>query len=227
MTLDFGIYTKTVYPVCKCESEEYEKQKNEEEQKQKILRLEKLFKQSRLGDRFKRCKFENFQARKGTEKAYQICKDYADNFYINKKDGRGLLLSSIPGTGKTHLAAAITNQLVPKMTSVIFVSVPELLQQIRNTFRGAESEASIMYGLTECDLLILDDIGAEKTTDWTTEKLYTVIDSRYRNIKPIIFTTNCDSEELQERVGVRTFSRIMEMCSPIRIEADDYRLRGF
>lgn len=219
---------RIVYPMCECESKEYEKKKLENEILEKKRRLDKLFKQSRLGIRFKECSFENFKIRKGTEDAYTTTKKYADNFNKHREEGKGLLLSSIPGTGKTHLMAAITNQLVNNMTSVIFVVVPELLQQIRSTYgKGTQTEGQIMYGLAECDLLILDDIGAEKQSDWTMEKLFTVIDSRYRDRKPILFTTNCNSVELRDRLGDRTFSRIMEICEPLKLECDDYRLKAF
>lgn len=228
MTLDFGGIQRTVWPICKCEDEAYRKQQEEDKQRDRLVRLEALFKQSRLGERFKKCTFENFIKRVGTQQAYDITKDYVENFNIYKRDGKGLLLSSIPGTGKTHLCGAITNKLLGNMTSVVFVVVPELLQKIRNTYgHGTETEAQIMYGLTECDLLILDDVGAEKKSDWTTEKLFTVIDSRYRNNQPIIFTTNCGSQELKVRIGIRTFSRIMEVCTPVTMTCDDYRLRDF
>lgn len=228
MELDFGVVKKVVYPICKCEQEEYKRIQMEDQKKERIRRLENLFKQSRMGERFKRCNFDNFIVRPGTEKAYKMAKDYVENFGIYKREGKGLLLSSIPGTGKTHLCGAITNELLKNLTSVIFVVVPELLQHIRNTYgKGTETEAQIMYGLSECDLLILDDIGAEKKSDWTMEKLFTVIDSRYRNNQPIIFTTNCDSDDLEERIGERTFSRIMEICNPVKLTCDDYRLKEF
>ncbi|MRB85087.1 hypothetical protein GH851_31765, partial [Bacillus thuringiensis] len=83
---------------------------------------------------------------------------------------------------KTHLAAAIANELSKQGFIVVFQSVPELLQRIRSTFNSdnKENETQIMRALLECDLLILDDIGAEKTTEWVEEKLFNVIDGRYR-----------------------------------------------
>lgn len=230
--VDFGFGIKKKVPIlCECESQHIEKYNaniEKDKQLEKIRRLESLFKQSRLGDRFKNCTFDNFIVREGTEKALEISKDFVKNFRNYYQEGNGILFSSIPGTGKTHLCGAITNELIKNMTSVIFIVVPELLLKIRNTYnKGTETEAQIMYGLTECDLLILDDLGAEKTTDWTTEKLFTVIDNRYRYNKPMIFTTNCSSKELKERIGHRTFSRIMEICQPIKLECDDYRLRNF
>jgi DNA replication protein DnaC len=230
--VDFGGGIKRKVPIrCKCESkhiEEYHREIELDKQCEKKRRLERLFQQSRLGERFKTCSFDNFKLIPGTENAYETAKDYIANFNKYRKEGKGIVFSSIPGTGKTHLCGAITNELIKNLTSVIFIVVPELLMKIRNTYnKGVETESQIMYGLTECDLLILDDLGAEKKTDWTTEKLFTVIDSRYRDNRPMIFTTNCSSSELQERIGARTFSRIMEVCQPIKLECDDYRLRKF
>jgi len=218
---------RTVYPNCNCESDAYEKEKEMDKQKEKKRRIEIITKQSRLGTRFKQCTFDNFKIREGTENAYNTTLDYVTNFNSYKQTGKGLLLTGIAGTGKTHLVASITNYLLEELVSVVFVVVPDLLQDIRSTYNynGEEVESKIMYGLNECDLLILDDIGVEKKSDWTTEKIFTIINTRYSNQKPIIYTTNCNSNELEERIGNRAFSRIIETSKIIKFTCDDYRLK--
>ena len=220
---------RTVYPNCTCESNAYQKQKEMDKQKEKKRRIEIITNQSRLGTRFKKCTFDNFDIRHGTENAYNTTLDYATNFDLYKQTGKGLLLTGISGTGKTHLVASITNYLLKQLVSVVFVVVPDILQDIRNTYNynGAEVESRIMYGLNECDLLILDDIGVEKKSDWTIEKIFTIIDNRYSNQKPIIYTTNCSSDDLKERVGNRSFSRIIETTEILKLTCDNYRFRRF
>lgn len=226
MVLDLPWGKTTVYPDCKCESEAYEKTKREQELKERQRRLERLFKQSRLGKRFKDCTFENFILREGTKEAFEAAKDYANNFDNYRKEGHGLLFTSIPGTGKTHLCGAIVNELISRFISAIFIVVPELLLQLDDARRKG-TQGMVLDGLSDCDLLILDDLGAEDNRDWNMDKIFTIMDSRYRNNKPIIITTNLDSNELREHVGIRTFSRILEICRPIKLTCDDYRLRNY
>ena len=212
----------TITPICQCEKMIRDAEDLAFEQKQKQIRFERLFNNSRLGKRFKQKTFDNFSVTEETQHMYEACKEYAETF--DKENGTGLLIGSQPGAGKTHLMAAITNKLLEEMHSIVFLVVPDILQELRNTYgNNKDTEGRLLYGLADCDLLILDDIGAEKTTDWTTEKLYTIINNRYMNNKPVIFTTNCELKELTERLGDRTTSRILEMCDVLEVETKDYR----
>lgn len=209
----FGI-VKKFRKVCKCIHEKESRDKILEEERQKNEKLKRLFKQSRLGERFKNSNFKNIIDTQYNGKAVKSLQDFAANF----DKSRSFLLFSHPGTGKTLMVSAVVNELVAHGISAIFANVPDLLGQIMSSYqRNSENkEYQLLNGLNDCDCLILDDIGAEKHSnddDWATVKLYQIINSRYNNMKSTIFTTNCNSTLLKTKIGDRSYSRIFEMCS--------------
>jgi len=137
------------------------------------------------------------------------------------------------GTGKTHLAVAILHELIERDINGLFVTVPELLNEIRKDFNvDKESKKSeLLESIKTAEFLILDDLGAEKTSDWVREQLFMIINARYENMLPTIITTNIkllpandkDIDNLESKVGARTVSRIIEMCNGIMLNGDDYR----
>lgn len=185
--------------------------------------IEKLLGQSGLGKRFAQRRFETFQVTAETKPAYDACMAFCDNF---SEDSKGIRLVGNYGCGKTHLTAAIIHRLAERGIGGIFVVVPELLRAIRRGFNQANEDSDRLVKLTEeAPLLVLDDLGAEKPSDWVREQLYVIINRRYENMLPTIITTNCSMQELVDRVGQRTVSRIIEMTTPYKITASDYRLR--
>lgn len=185
--------------------------------------IEKLLGQSGLGKRFAQRRFETFQVTAETKPAYDACIAFCDNF---SEDSKGIRLVGNYGCGKTHLTAAIIHRLAERGIGGIFVVVPELLRAIRRGFNQANEDSDRLVKLTEeAPLLVLDDLGAEKPSDWVREQLYVIINRRYENMLPTIITTNCSMQELVDRVGQRTVSRIIEMTTPYKITASDYRLR--
>jgi DNA replication protein DnaC len=111
--------------------------------------------------------------------------------------------------------------------SVAVYSTPRLLAEIRRTYdaeTGADGYLAFFDRLTSVDLLHIDDLGAEKRTDWVLEQLYAIIDRRYEEERSIVVTTNLEIGELEEQVGARTVSRIVEMCGdPLMLFGDDHR----
>jgi DNA replication protein DnaC len=108
----------------------------------------------------------------------------------------------------------------------IYCNVTDLLDRLRGSYRqGAdEEEAEILADMEGAELLVLDDLGAEKATDWVRDRLYLIVNRRYENSKPLIVTTNCDDVELRDRVGPRIVSRLYEMCAPVdKFPEEDYR----
>lgn len=221
-----------IYPICQCEAEKIRQEEELQKQKERQNRLDNLFKQSRLGERFKSATFNNFKISPENKQFHDKMKDYAVNFEDHRIES--VLMHSHPGTGKTYITSCVANELLGKGKSVIFVVVPDLLSDIRNTYNSnnPKSEERIMYGLLECDLLILDDIGAERHTssdDWANEKLFQIINNRYLSNKAIIFTTNLDANELHQKLSARTFSRICEMTNKDFIDMNgikDIRIYG-
>ncbi len=212
-----------ILPTCECVVEREEAKIREAQNFAKKREIEKLFSISNLGERFSKSTFESFLDRNGSETAYKVAVNYVKTF--KEWNGESLLLWGEPGNGKTHLAAAIVNELSKKGYIVVFQSVPELLQRIRSTFNSEnkENETQIMRALLECDLLILDDIGAEKTTEWVEEKLFNIIDGRYRKELPTLYTSNLEPKELKNQVGKRSYDRMVETSLTVKNEAASYR----
>ncbi len=212
-----------ILPTCECVVEREETKIREAQNFAKKREIEKLFSISNLGERFSKSTFESFLDRNGSETAYKVAVKYVKTF--KEWNGESLMLWGEPGNGKTHLAAAIVNELSKKGYIVVFQSVPELLQRIRSTFNSEnkENETQIMRALLECDLLILDDIGAEKTTEWVEEKLFNIIDGRYRKELPTLYTSNLEPKELKNQVGKRSYDRMVETSLTVKNEAASYR----
>lgn len=212
-----------ILPTCECIVEREEAKIREAQNFAKKREIEKLFSISNLGERFSKSTFESFLDRNGSETAYKVAVKYVKTF--KEWNGESLMLWGEPGNGKTHLAAAIVNELSKKGYIVVFQSVPELLQRIRSTFNSEnkENETQIMRALLECDLLILDDIGAEKTTEWVEEKLFNIIDGRYRKELPTLYTSNLEPKELKNQVGKRSYDRMVETSLTVKNEAASYR----
>lgn len=196
---------------------------------ERMARIERLFKQSRLGRRFRERTFEAFEVRDYNRKAFEIAIYYAQNFATYKQKGEGLFITGGYGVGKTHLAAAIANYLISnEIATVIFGNVTTLLGRIRHTYSDVSQyeEEQVMKELYDVDLLIIDDLGKEKPTEWVEEKLYTVINERYENYRPIVVTSNLELEEIEQRLencGGAIVSRIIEMCRGIKIVGPDFR----
>jgi DNA replication protein DnaC len=176
---------------CQCEIDKFVYDQKQAETLIQRKMIERKFTISELGKRFEECKFHTFQPRPGAEKAYQMARDYSRNFE-HPQEEIGLLLWGSPGNGKTHLAAAVAHEVKDKGFTVVFQTMAELLERIRNTFnkKEKETESEIMDALRDCDLLVLDDIGAEKITDWVLDVMFRIIDGRYRKKKPTLYTTN-------------------------------------
>ncbi len=142
---------------------------------------------------------------------------------------RGLLLEGPVGCGKTHLAAAVVNEVLAGGSEALFLVVPEFLDQLRASYRreneGA-SESEIIYRAYRTPLLVLDDLGAHNYTEWVANKLFTILNHRYNAELPVIVTTNMALEELDQRLGERTTSRLCEMCQLCPLHAADNRIPG-
>jgi DNA replication protein DnaC len=209
---------------CPCEEKIIEAQLKERRQLEKKQKIEKLFGQSQLGPKFSKAIFENWEQMPGTQTAFREAVNYVKEQRYKK--GEGLLFFGRPGNGKSHLAAAIVNSVIPQNVAAVFQVVPELLKKIQGTYRSRDKvdETVILNTLCDADLVVLDDLGAERLTDWTQEKIYQVINSLYINEKPVIITTNVNLEtEFEDRVGARIYDRVIEMCRLVEIKGWSYR----
>lgn len=141
-------------------------------------------------------------------------------------EGRGLWLFGDTGTGKTTLAMLVSKAALEAGHSVAIYSLPKLLARIRRTYEsepGGDSYLSFFERLTSVDLLHIDDLGAEKRSDWVLEQLYALVNERYEAQRSVMLTTNLSHEDLEEQIGARTVSRLAQMCDEVPLFGDDRR----
>ncbi len=155
-------------------------------------------------------------------------RDFVRNIGSNLDEGRGMWFQGEVGTGKTSLAMLISKHAMEAGRSVAIYSVPRLLSDIKDTYEdGAGSSYSDLFRrLCAVDLLHLDDLGAERRTEWVLEQLYSIVNERWQNQRSIVVTTNItDLDELRAQVGHRTVSRLTETCgTAIPIMGRDLRM---
>jgi DNA replication protein DnaC len=140
--------------------------------------------------------------------------------------GRGLWLMGDVGTGKTTLAMLVSKSALDAGRTVAIYSLPRLLSELRKTFEESSdlSYLQLLDSLASVDLLHIDDVGAEKTSEWVIEQLYAIVNTRYEEEKAIVLTTNLDEASLREQITERTVSRLVEMCGdPLPLFGDDQR----
>jgi len=231
------------YEACDCEEakrirelKRIEEEKRLQEEKERAYRekIEKMIIESKLGERFRTRTFENFIVNDKNRYAYETAKKYSTEFEKHKKDGLGLIFVGSYGTGKTHLAAAICHELIKQNYQPIFGTMITLLEKIKATYDdeyAKENEEQVIDKYTRCDLLVIDDLGKERPTEWAIEKLYYIINTRYERNLPIVITTNYSIDKLINRLTVKDnvetaeaiVSRLYEMCVGIQMEWEDFR----
>jgi DNA replication protein DnaC len=151
---------------------------------------------------------------------------YIDQLDQRLVDGRGLWLFGDTGTGKTTLAMLVSKAALEAGHSVAIYSLPKLLARIRRTYDsepGGDSYLAFFERLTSVDLLHIDDLGAEKRSDWVLEQLYALINERYEAERSVLVTTNLPHEELEEQIGSRTVSRLSQICNEVPLFGSDRR----
>ncbi len=215
-------------------------------------RKESLAGRSAIPARFEAAGFDNFIPPSDNPRAAQVLTDamidasgYAREFPLTPKPG--LLFQGPSGVGKTHLAVAVLRELVGRGFECMFFDYQNLLDKIRagyNPAAGASERAAYQAAL-DTEVLLLDDLGSHRVTEWVEDTVTAIINHRYNNKKALIVTTNLPDEALgdrkreaptstsnyrvrdmlAERIGSRAHSRLFEMCKVVRIEAHDYRFK--
>ncbi|ATW24362.1 ATP-binding protein [Candidatus Formimonas warabiya] len=156
------------------------------------------------------------------EKALDGAKEFVAR-YLEQKTGLGILFEGNVGSGKSFLAGAITNALLEHEKQVLFLVVPDFLDDLRATYQkqGEFSEADLMDAARRSDVLVLDDLGAHNFTEWTQNKIFTLINYRTNYGLPCVITTNLSIGQMNEVIGERTVSRIVEICKIYRLNVEE------
>lgn len=208
---------------CKCDRERFEKQK----QREKEQEIEKLKRSCFISMSQWAYTFDNYKGEK--DKSYTIAKNYVKEYEQMKKENIGLLFCGTVGSGKTYLACCIANALIEEyMIRVKIRNFAQIINDLQKSGFDLDKNEYI-ESLTNVSVLILDDLGIERDTSYAKEQVYYIVNSRYLKQKPTIFTTNLPYEKIQNSDdGVeyeRIYSRIIEMCIPIKVMGEDFRKR--
>lgn len=177
-----------------------------------------------IPDEFKNKTFSNYIRDSDNEKAYLVAYEFVRCW---ERRPKGIIFSGTVGVGKTHLVAAIINNLMVKKGIIpMFVNTPDLIAELRDAqFKeGEESLANKLNKIKDCPLVCFDDLAKERMTDWVREQYYRIINYRYINKLPVLVTTNCSIDELDEKLGDATASRLVAMCEVVTVTGDDRRL---
>lgn len=220
--------------LCKCQQEKQQKSERQREDIMYFENIKKLKELSLLGRRYESSTFENLDMNRPQSfiKAVKRCKSYCNNWGIVKKQGFGIYIFGEVGTGKTELVACICNQLIKNLVPVIITNFLEISKKLRESYnREIETEYQIIERLAKIDLLILDDVGSEKLfknngESFMQEKIYDIINRRYINKMPTIFTSNYSIQQLIDERGleIRTADRIAEMSNAVmKLDGTSYR----
>lgn len=223
LRVKFGDRTHVVRCVCKCESKELEEKKKQEEYEEQMRRINRLKEASMMDKKYREVTFDKYEVREENKKVFEMAKKYVDRFQDMYKKNQGLLLYGPVGTGKSFTAACIGNYLLDNAKPVIMTSFVKILQDIWENDR----EAEYITILNSASLLIVDDLGTERETDYALEKVYNIIDSRVRANKPMIITSNLELNDMMECEDIRKkriYDRILECCYPMYVGGKSFRM---
>lgn len=218
-----GTVAKKVKVMCDCQRAEREKIEKKQRQEDDIRAVESLRRLSLMDERLSRATLATFTENDDNGRLLRIINNYISNFDRMFAESQGLLFWGPVGTGKSYAAAVIANELLQRKVSVVMTSFVKLL-------KGAldEKEAMKADRLNDAKLLIVDDLGAERGTDFALEKVYDIVDSRYRSDKPMILTTNLTMDQMKHCDDIRyarIYDRIFEMCYPVKVDGLSWRKR--
>lgn len=214
-----------VVTMCRCEREEEEREKRKEEAAKDMEKIQRLRNASLLDEKLRGATFDAFKLTKYNERNLKLCRRYAMKFDQMVEKDQGLIFWGSVGTGKSFAAACIANYLLDRKVPVVMTSFVKLLEVFQS---GRDEETSILNRLGYAKLVIFDDLGAERGTDYALEKVYNIVDSRYRKSLPMILTTNLTIEEMKSEVDMRyrrIYDRVFETCYPMQFTGPSWRMK--
>lgn len=200
---------------CACAAREYEAEKKARADREKRLRIETLRADGIRDKSLTACRFDKATMSEEIVK----CKRYADAWDDMRRENSGLLLWGNTGNGKTFAATCIANELIDRGIPAMITSFPRILN-------AGYDKQEIIEQVHYYPLMVIDDLGAERSSEYAMETVYTVIDERYKSKKPLIVTTNLTLDELCKPKNMdyqRIYDRVIEMCAPLVFKGDNLR----
>lgn len=191
-------------------------------------RVESMLVQAAIPPRFIGKTFDNYRVENdGQGRAMKVCREYAENFPQHLRRGGSLILSGQPGTGKSHLAGAILQEILPRHVGV-YVTLMDLIRTLRDTWRrdSEVTETQMLARLQAVPLLVIDEIGVQYGTDGERAILFDVLDRRYRELMPSILMTNLGKDEFRTAIGDRVFDRLTEVARWVSFDWQSYRTQA-
>lgn len=209
-------------PDCDCfekikekELEELERQRAKECAKNRVKKYKDI---SIIDEKFKNSTFKNAEM---TDKHMLISKKFAEKLLEKGVAPKGILMYGNVGTGKTFASNCIANYLMEHGRTVLVMNLGLYLNKLKREW--AEAEKDVLSYVETCDLLVIDDFGVEKVSEFVIEKTFSLIDERYRTSKPLIITTNLTLKDIENKFGARISDRITEMCYPLAVIGESKR----
>lgn len=212
---------RTPMCLCKCGAEKRDAEEAERKRRERQMKIAAMRK---TGFPDSDMQNWNFEADDGSnEKISKVAQNYVENFKTMYERGKGLLFYGTVGTGKTFYSACIVNSLIDKGYPCMMTNFSRLVNTISGMYEGKQD---YIDSLNRFALLVIDDLAAERDTEYMNEIVQTIIDSRYRAGLPTIITTNLTAEEIKNPADIRkqrTYSRLLEMCLPVEVKGADRR----
>lgn len=206
--------------ICKCQKEEREQQEQRMKEEEQLLYVRRL---KAAGIQERHLQDWTFASATDTP-SVQMAKRYTENWKKVKAENLGLLLWGDVGTGKSFLAACIANALLEKGVPVLMTNFSKILNQMGAMY--SDERYRYIASFSRFSLLIIDDLGIERNTEYALEQVYAVVDERYKAGLPLIITTNLTISQLRNPEDVahaRIYSRVLEMCTPVHVPGLDRR----
>ena len=211
---------RTLSCVCKCKQEEMRREKEEAEAREQMIQIQRM---KSTGIQERHLLDWRFDIAQETD-TIRWAKKYVAEWRKVKAENLGLLLWGDVGTGKSFVAACIANALLEQMVPVLMTNFSKILNQMGAMY--TEERYQYIASLNHYSLLIIDDLGIERSTEYAKEQVYAVIDERYKANLPLIITTNLTINEIRNPENVadaRIYSRVLEMCTPVHVGGADRR----
>lgn len=212
---------KTVRCICACTRAKMQREEEARQREQQLRRIQMLrihgFDKAEMQD----WTFEHDDGKQ--PKVTKAAKAYCEQFQKFKQHGKGLVFHGNVGTGKTYAAACIANELISQGVPVLMTNFSRIINRLQDSFEGRQK---YLDSFNNFDLLIIDDLAAERNTEFMNEAVYAVIDGRYRAGLPLIVTTNISLGDMMDSAEIarqRIYSRLLERCHPIAVAGEDRR----